>query len=222
MNYQLLHDTIQLLETFENTNHYKNHYSDDIQGFKAWINDNQPKEYDTTTVNWEGKMNGRSADSIINTLIVHINRYARSYSKAAIVEGPFSTQDEFVYLIILRAHASMTKMELIKKNIQEKSVGMQTINKLIKQEWISQTDSDADKRSKLISITPLGIACIETEMLHIRKATSIVTGNLSQNEKLELIKLLQKLDTFHNPIYNRNLPTNLLLDQAYEEYNSKK
>src|SRR5690606_39709334 len=71
------------------------------------------------------KDKGRSAESVINTLIVHMNRYAKSYSKSAIYGSDFSTQEEFIFLINLKAFGAMSKMELIKKNIrsEERRVG---------------------------------------------------------------------------------------------------
>ena len=52
-------------------------------------------------------------------------------------------------------------------------------------------------------------------MKKIKQATEIVTGNLSYAEKLELIKLLQKLQNFHQPIYTENLDPSQLIDTVY-------
>lgn len=183
-----------------------------VEGFKNWISTNN-----NTIVNepnWEGKENGRSAESVINTLIVHMNRYAKSYSKSAIVGSDFSTQEDFIYLINLKTFGEMSKMDLIKKNVHEKPVGMQIINRLINQGWIEQRNSKTDKRSKVISISETGLQALGNQMDKIRQATSIVTGNLSQNEKMELIRLLNKLDDFHQPIYDRNIDTENLLREA--------
>lgn len=46
----------------------------------------------------------------------------------------------------------------------------------------------------------------------IRKATNMVTGNLTETEKTELIRLLSKLNDFHKPIYEMNLDPENLLD----------
>src|SRR5690554_3404938 len=122
---------------------------------------------------WEGKDKGRSPESVINTLIVHMNRYARTYSKSAIYDSEFSTQEDFIYLINLKAFGAMTKTDLIKKNIQDKPVGMQIINRLIKQGWVQQLDSLTDKRSKIISITAQGSIALAQNMQKIRQATEI-------------------------------------------------
>ncbi len=212
MNYGLIKDVLDLVQEFEIETNNNNHFETSVEGFKNWISTNN-----NTIVNepnWEGKENGRSAESVINTLIVHMNRYAKSYSKSAIVGSNFSTQEDFIYLINLKAFGEMSKMDLIKKNVHEKPVGMQIINRLINQGWIEQRNSKTDKRSKVISISETGLQALGNQMDKIRQATSIVTGNLSQNEKMELIRLLNKLDDFHQPIYDRNIDTENLLREA--------
>ena len=212
MNYGLIKDVLDLVQEFEIETNNNNHFETTVEGFKNWISTNN-----NTIVNepnWEGKENGRSAESVINTLIVHMNRYAKSYSKSAIVGSDFSTQEDFIYLINLKAFGEMSKMDLIKKNVHEKPVGMQIINRLINQGWIEQRNSKTDKRSKVISISETGLQALGNQMDKIRQATSIVTGNLSQNEKMELIRLLNKLDDFHQPIYDRNIDTENLLREA--------
>ncbi|WP_336718100.1 MarR family winged helix-turn-helix transcriptional regulator [Chryseobacterium mucoviscidosis] len=219
MEYSLIKDIIGLLEEFE-TENSGNVYSKDVEGFKAWIHDkesseNQDKQNDPY---WEGKENGRSAESAINTLLVHLNRYAKTYSKSAIADSEFSTQEEFIYLINLRAFGRMTKTELIKKNIQEKPAGMLIITRLLKQEWIEQTESDDDKRSKYISISEKGLLALDKQMEKIRNATNIVAGNLNYTEKMELIRILNKLDRFHHPIFSRNIESKDLINTIYQEY----
>ncbi|TYR31738.1 MarR family transcriptional regulator [Sphingobacterium phlebotomi] len=220
MNYTLLKDMINLMEKFEMGN--KN-YTTDISGFKHWIYDEMRlQENIIYEPDWEGKENGRSPESVINTLIVHMNRYAKTYSKSAIHNSEFSTQEEFIYLINLKAFGAMTKMKLIKKNIQDKPTGMQIINRLIAQGWIIQKDSETDKRSKIITISASGINALEKQMDKIRQATKIVTGNLDHAEKMELIRLLHKLDHFHKPIFLRNIENSELLDSVTRAYLSDK
>lgn len=48
-------------------------------------------------------------------------------------------------------------------------------------------------------------------MENIRNATSIVSGNLTKQEKMHLIYLLNKLEEFHLPIYQKNIETKELL-----------
>lgn len=217
MNYNLIKDVLDLIAEFENQNTNLNKSEVTVDDFKKWIVLTN-KEI-ANEPNWEGKENGRSPESVINTLIVHMNRYAKSYSKSAIFGSDFSTQEDFIYLINLKAFGEMTKMDLIKKNVHEKPVGMQIINRLIAHGWIVQQDSKTDKRSKVISISPLGLDALEKQMEKIRKATEIITGDLTHNEKMELIRLLNKLNDFHQPIYNKNIETENLLTEVLKYKN---
>ena len=222
MNYPLLKDTIQLIEDFESATKGEPKYTQDITGFKQWIVNTYSTNLPVPEPTWEGKEQGRSPESVINTLIVHMNRYAKTYSKAAIHNSEFSTQEEFIYLINLKAFGAMSKMELIKKNIQDKPVGMQIINRLIDQKWVKQEDSPTDKRSKIIQITKKGLQALEQQMDKIRQATQIVTGDLSYSEKMELIRLLDKLDHFHQPIFLQNIDSAELLERVTNKKSPEK
>ena len=218
MNYTLIKDAIELMEQFETEIQGEARYTNDINGFKHWIANIFHEEIASQEPTWEGKENGRSPESVINTLIIHLNRYAKTYSKAVIYDSDFSTQEEFIYLINLKAFGGMSKMELIRKNIQDKPVGVQIINRLINQKWVKQSDSQTDKRSKIIQITEEGLHVLEQQMDKIRQATKIVTGDLSYSEKMLLIRLLVKLDHFHQPIFSKNIDSTELLERVTKEY----
>ncbi len=216
MNYTLLHDVIDLIEKFEQEQTSQS--SQTLHDFINWTSINKSISTSPENNDWEGKDKGRSAESVISTLLVHMNRYAKSYSKSAIANSPFSTQDEFIYLINLRAFGSMSKMSLIKLNKQEKPAGMQTINRLISMGWVHQIDSPTDKRSKILSITSAGEYTLDNQMGKIRKATQIVTGTLTNDEKNDLIRILNKLDNFHKEIYDKNISSDELLLKAFDIY----
>lgn len=200
-----------MIEQFEADN-LNGNYANDAEGFKRWVVNEQSNML--VDPHWEGKENGRSPESVISTLIVHMNRFAKSYSKAAIWGSHFSTQEEFIYLITLKSFGQMTKMELIKRNIHEKPVGMAIINRLLKQGWVSQEESELDKRSKVIYITETGLLALEQQMGRIRHATRIVSGDLTNEEKMILINLLTKLSDFHQVIYDKNIAAEQLLDKV--------
>jgi len=215
MNYQLIKDVLDLIAQFDKERGPISNNT--VEDFKKWIASNYKEETVQQEPDWEGKDKGRSPESVINTLIVHMNRYAKSYSKSAIFGSDFSTQEDFIYLINLKAFGEMTKMDLIKKNVHEKPTGMQIINRLIAQGWVNQTESKNDKRSKVLKINDKGLEALENQMYKIRKATEIVTGDLSYSEKMELIRLLTKLDHFHLDIYEKNIEPENLLNEVLKD-----
>lgn len=210
MNYSIVKEVIDLVEEFEKQNLNKS-FSKDIEGFKQWILSKSIHSLNEEDFTYEGKENGRSMESVISTLLVHLNRYAKLYSKSAIHNSVFTTQDEFIFLITLKTFGRMNKMELIKRNIQDKPNGIQIINRLIKQGFVDQENDLIDKRSKILTITTTGLQVLEERMDAIRDATTIVSGNLTNQEKMHLIYLLNKLEDFHLPIYHKNIETKELL-----------
>ncbi|KFC20560.1 MarR family winged helix-turn-helix transcriptional regulator [Chryseobacterium sp. FH1] len=219
MKFTFIKEIIGLAEKFDSQNQ-DHFYANDINGFKSWIADKEldKRNSESTEQIWQGKEEGRSPESVISTLLVHLNRYAKTYSKSAIAGSDFKTQDEFSYLINLKAFGSMTKMELIKKNIHDKSSGILIINRLINQGWIQQSNSQEDKRSKVLNITEAGKLALDNQMEKIRNATQIVSGNLNHSEKMELIRILDKLEKFHQPIFSKNINSEKLLETVYQDY----
>jgi len=213
MNYTIMVELVKLVEQFEKENR-DHRFTPDVKGFSQWVNGGKMqgpaggKEPD-----WDGKLHGRSPESVISTLLVHMNRYAKTYSRSAIHGTDFSTQEEFIYLITLKAYGEMTKMELIRRNVQDKPSGMLIVNRLRRQGWVKQVNSKTDKRSKVLKLTPMGASALAEIKERIDKATRLVSGDLTREEQLDLIRLLQKLERFHQPIFLENIERAELLQR---------
>ncbi|WP_231425322.1 MULTISPECIES: MarR family winged helix-turn-helix transcriptional regulator [Pedobacter] len=196
MMYKLINDLLSLVKTYESS---CVDAKDDLNSFLAWNGTQnaaeevqKPKEGE-----WTGKTNGRSADSVINTALVHLYRYAKVQAKAAITNSSFSTPDEFIYLINLQSVGSMTKSALIKENIHDKPAGTLIIKRLLDKGLISQQPSGTDKRNMILSISVKGTQELNKSIEKIRMASANVTTPLDLDEKIQLISLLQKLEDFH-------------------------
>lgn len=57
---------------------------------------------------------------------------------------------------------------------------------------------------------------MEKQISKICKSISIVTGSITYQEKIVLIKILDKLNKFHNPILSKNTDCSILTDNVYE------
>jgi len=218
MNFDLIKEVVNLVQQFMEQNESKTLYSKDLQGFTEWINASFEDASESEDPDWIGKESGRSPDSIINTLLIRMGRYAKTYSRS-IGNSVFSSQDDFIYLISLKTMEAMTKMELIRHNVSEKSSGMLVINRLIRNDWVEQVVSEKDKRTRYIRITEKGLAVLEAHMDEIRKASKVVVGNLSHSEQMLLITILSKLDEFHDSFYHMNREAGDLLDTVCKRLN---
>ncbi|WP_207532562.1 MarR family winged helix-turn-helix transcriptional regulator [Desertivirga arenae] len=209
MTYQLLKDIINYVETFDQD--FKGEKN--VNNFSHWLHKKLPGRLQDKDleINWEGKSEGRSAESVINTSLVHLFRYAKVYSKLAIADSPFASIDEVVFLLNLLHKGSMSKQQLIDLNIHEKSTGIQIINRLISRGFVREDVSETDKRSRSLTITDMGKDSLDSNMEKIRRASKIVAGNLNSNEKLQLVYLLQKLENFHENKFKEGRPESFIL-----------
>lgn len=140
----------------------------------------------------------------ISILIVLMFRYAKGYIRKALKSSKIKSADEFSFLITLLTYKSLTKTELIQKQVMEKTSGTEIINRLVRLGLIMQYEDEADKRSMRIKISDLGKSEIIGILPEMQKVSKIVTGNLTETEKNTLAYLLRKLENFHNDIFLNN------------------
>ncbi len=196
MYYDLITELVKLVKVYELES---DDHKQDVHLFGHWLNEYIKREGNPSVLepDWIGKAKGRSADSVINTALVRLYRYAKLQAKAAITNTSFSTPDDFIYLISLVSFGSMTKTALIKLNVHEKSAGIQIINRLISHGLVEQSPVETDKRNRMIHITEKGTKLLNDSMQNIKTATNNVTEPLTYQEKMDLIRLLSKLESFH-------------------------
>ena len=144
---------------------------------------------------------GAELTTDISILVVMLYRYARGYIKKALAESAIKNSDDFSFLITLMTYESMTKTELTKMVVMEKTSGNEIINRLVNHGFIDQMPDKDDRRSIRIRITDFGRSEVIKILPEMQLVSRIVTGNLNQNEIRTLSYLLRKLDDYHNDIF---------------------
>lgn len=137
----------------------------------------------------------------VSILVSLLYRYAKMYSRKAMKDSGIKTVDEFALLITLMTHTTISKQELIKEQVLEKTSGIEIVNRLIRQGYIEQVDGEKDRRSKMLKITHEGRMEIIKILPRMNQVSKIVVGNLTQTEQNLLTFLMRKLDDFHNDIF---------------------
>lgn len=193
MQIAFLKELLTLVEKFET----ENNAAPTLTAFVQWLN----KEF--LFSNNGVDLDADAADLDIAKYAIYMSRYAKFYAKHALSGSPLVTFDDFVYLIALLKYGEKTKTELIQLNIQEKAAGVEVIKRLIKNGFISQTDSQSDKRSKRLNITPAGQFELQAVLEKMQMMSQLIGGNLTIVEKNALVALLRKLNDFHQPIFEQ-------------------
>jgi DNA-binding MarR family transcriptional regulator len=224
-SYNLVHQLLNLVEEFEKENKGKGLGLSDFSGYliNHLSNSSQPvTNLDVRFGNQEAKTQelAYQIDNAIGRLLVYMSRYAKSYIKKALEGTPLQSQYDFTCLATLMTHQSLSKTDLISKNMQEKTSGAEVIRRLLAAGLVEQWDDTIDKRSVRISITEIGKELLHRVFEDMNHVGKMITGNLSYSEKLEFHYLLQKLESFHFQVYEDKV-INTKDDIRYFELNQK-
>jgi MarR family transcriptional regulator, lower aerobic nicotinate degradation pathway regulator len=206
MNYELLKDIVDHLERFETENNTK---KGTLQDFGLWLSNQQNFDIQSNNQSLEVRGNvpediktsAELPETIIAQLLTFLSRYLKIYLKKGLDGTLLTTGDDFSYLATLFNLGGMTKTELILQNAHEKTSGMEVIKRLLINELIEQADDVKDKRSKQVNLTQKGIGVLMQSFKTMGEVAKISAGDLTDQEKNQLVFLLKKLDNFHNDIY---------------------
>lgn len=124
-------------------------------------------------------------------------RFSNIYLKEAFTASPLSSIRDFGLMAILQQQGSMTMIALIKEAMMEKPTGMEVIKRLIKQGMIATMPNPEDKRSKLIKLTDEGAEVLAATYPTLGSVAHVVRGNLTKEEQITFIRLLEKLSQHH-------------------------
>lgn len=169
----------------------------DLAAFGAWL---QRRHTPARKAPAGPPGSGETTESVIGKLLVFLNRYAKAYSKKLLEGSALGSSDEFVFLIYLLNRGKTTKTELIEAARLEKPTGMEIMRRLLQLGFIAQEDHETDKRSRNIQLTDAGRAALFECLGRFDQLAHLLSGNLDDAEKTELLRLLQKLEDFHLPL----------------------
>jgi len=199
MNFELLTALIEAFKEHQVLNVQNDKTS--LAEFAIWLNQKnyligQPKNSEHIEI-----IGRDEVETEIGKLIIYLNRYAKLLIRKGLNNFPELVNEDFTYLYILMTCESMTKIQLIEKNIHEKPTGLEVIKRLLKHKLIDERDDEKDKRSKRVFLTEKGRVTFFQTLGQMSKVSQLIAGKLTIEEKNQLFNLLKKLEDFHNPLF---------------------
>ena len=205
MDYELLTAIIEAFKNYQLSRTEGTKSS--LTNFAIWINEQQYLQGQPTDSGHADIIGRNDINVEISKLIVYLNRYSRFLIKKGLVEFPELINEDLSYIYTLMTAESMTKIQLIEKNVHEKPSGLEVIKRLIKHGLIGERDDENDKRSKRVFLTEKGRTLFFKSVENMSKISKIIAGDLTEQEKGTLFTLLKKLENFHNPIFLKEKQT---------------
>jgi DNA-binding MarR family transcriptional regulator len=210
--FDIIKDLVALIDDYDKSN------QDDLstESFLFWLNEKKMLLGKSSEPNSAENTNNEMSEWRISYYVWLMSKYAKTYVKKALQGLPLVGLDDFGYLITLCFEGDKNKTELIQQNINEVSSGMEIIKRLEKKGLIKSYQDANDRRATQLTATSKGHEVLRTAMQEMFKATNIVAGNLNDEERLNLLTILNKLHTFHNPIFLNESKTEL--EEIQEKY----
>ncbi len=142
-----------------------------------------------------------NADGLISMYLGFMANYAAFYARRVFRQLDLYSMTDWAFLATLQRAGQLTKSDLIQQNILEKSTGTEVLKRLAKQGYIRELPNPEDRRAKFVQLTTEGKRVVEEANQRILPMGQVVTGDLTEGEKGQLLALLQKLHYFHKPIF---------------------
>ncbi|NQW37506.1 MAG: winged helix-turn-helix transcriptional regulator [Flavobacteriales bacterium] len=144
-----------------------------------------------------------------STLLTDLNRFSKHYIKKAFKNTDIRTLDEFGFLATLLRQKQLLKKDLINQHLLEISSGSEVLKRLQAKGLVQELAYEADKRAKMVSLTPKGVETIMNSFDEMHKVSEIIIGNLTGDELKQSLLILNKLETFHQDIHQTDKMSSL-------------
>ncbi len=149
-------------------------------------------------------------------LLSFITRAAHAYYNKAFESIPEIRQKEdFFFLNIIGNKDASRKTDIINQQFLGLSTGIETLNRLISQELVTERPDPADKRAKLLTITEKGRETLNRCYAMTQKVNDILLHDMNDEDVRLCIQLLRKTEARHSALFfeMRDKP----LDELYEK-----
>jgi MarR family transcriptional regulator, lower aerobic nicotinate degradation pathway regulator len=195
VKYKLLENILPLLEAFEATN------PDEVSeiAFARWLVAQNAAPPVSALVEGRNEQFSSEDPMFLDNLVrlVNMYRYAKNYVRQLLPTDIPILFDDFGYLMMLFFEGKQSKMDLIARNIHEKSTGMEIINRLERLDIVQILPNETDRRSKWVILTVAGDTLVKRILMSLPQFSTIINGDLSESQTKNLHQILTQLDHFH-------------------------
>lgn len=143
---------------------------------------------------------GNDPQSSANRLMKVIARLHLAYNvylRIALRDSPLEATEKFAFLAALNVLGETSKTQAINYAMMEMSTGIDILNRLLKENYISQRNDPDDKRAKLIKLTDAGYAVLQECFLKTATIREILLQDLTEDEKKICVQILYPVQEKH-------------------------
>ncbi len=168
--------------------------SDNVSAFSVWLNRR-------LNAHPAGVANTGDDNRMLVWLTHRLSKMFRWYAKETLQANGLTSMDEYFFLISINKIGTPSKTKVYADTITEINTGTQMMKRMIDAGLIQEVTDKQDKRVRRVKLTAKGKRTRENFFQQSVSDLKLKSGNLSETEKKELIRLLAYLEKFHTNIY---------------------
>ncbi len=130
----------------------------------------------------------------LNKLVVFIARIHAIYANIAMEGIQMKQFEEFHFLNTIYLLGSPRKTEVIYHTMNELSTGLNILNSLKDQGYITEEDDLTDKRSKRVRVTQEGVSILTTCRKRFAQLSELLFNDMAEEDSLLCIQLLKNIE----------------------------
>lgn len=206
--YKMVKQLIDLWENFEN----ESIVDHTLLNFSEWMVEQiKDKSISNTKLETKYDQNLKSeTEQYINKLdsktqfqeyIIRIARLEDFYIRKYLVDLPLNSRLEYLFLYTIDTLEKARKTDLINIHLVEYTTGMDTIRRLVKNQFINELPDTEDRRAKNLVLTDSGSALLRKANKRMEEARNAFLACISPNKWKKSMHVLKEINDFHNNIY---------------------
>ncbi|MEL7145084.1 MAG: winged helix DNA-binding protein [Bacteroidota bacterium] len=137
----------------------------------------------------------------VGFLLGNLLTYVDMWSKMAFRNLPIHNFHDFGSLKFIEQEKNPTKKEIATDSLVEQSTCFEAIKRMTKKGLLEETTDETDKRVKRVCLTKYGQEVANKATEQTMKLSNLMVADLTEDEKVIVIRLLSKMEKFHNDLY---------------------
>ncbi len=206
--YKIIRQLIDLWEVYENEE-FEEH---NLLKFSEWMA-TQIKENSIVNTKYETKydQNLRSERELylsklepklqFQEYIIRIARLEDFYIRKYLAGLPLNSRLEYLFLYTIDKINKARKTDLINIHLVEYTTGMDTIRRLVKNNFVQELPDTEDKRAKILILTKDGHELLKKANSRMIEANNAFLACISPNRWKKTLPVLKEINEFHSNIY---------------------
>lgn len=173
-----------------------------LEEFRILLNERAYQRENPTQLFKKNNKNVNDLENEIAKQVILLSRFSKQIIRKGLVDFPQLANEEFTYLYRLMDYDSLTKMQLVEKNVHEKQTGIEIIKRLINNGLLDEFPDEKDKRTKRVKVSTLGKKIFSESVDDVTAISKILSAKIDETKKKNLLALLREVNEFHFIVYN--------------------